>query len=299
MNKLSPSDEIALFVRVIECGSFAAAAIETGLTPSGVSKVVSRLEDRLGVRLLQRTTRRLAVTPEGETLLLRGREVLAAIEAMEAEVTASRGKPKGLVRLNTGTAFAKHCLIPALPSFHERYPEIEIEIGIDDRRIDIVAQHLDVAIRTGPLDDTSLVARKLGEGHRVICASRDYLERHGVPQTPNDLQRHSCLRMTRAGPLAEWWMRGDEGLTPFKVKGWVSVDTVDLMSDMVRRGLGIARLPDFLVQADLDSGALVALMADLHVAEAFALTALMPPGRQHLPRVRALVDHLADHFGKG
>lgn len=132
MNKSSPSDEIALFVQVIERGSFSAAAEETGLTPSGVSKVITRLEDRLGVRLLQRTTRRLVMTPEGETLLMRGREILSAIEVKEAEVTAARGQPRGLLRVNTSTAFAKHRLIPAMPEFHARFPEIEIDLGIDD-----------------------------------------------------------------------------------------------------------------------------------------------------------------------
>ena len=296
MNKSSSSDEIALFVRVVERGSFAAAARETALTPSGVSKTVSRLEDRLGVRLLQRTTRRLAITPEGETLLARGRAILAAIESMEAEVTATRGKPRGLVRVNAGTAYAKYCLVPALAAFHARYPEIEIELGIDDRRVDLVAQQIDVAIRTGPLDDSALVTRKLGDAERIICASRAYLKRHGKPKSPDDLARHSCLRMTAAGRLGEWWMRADDGLVPFKVKGWITCDSVDIMFDMVRQGIGIARLPSFLLRDDLKSGALVALMAEHHVADPFPVTALMPPGRQHLPRVRALVDHLAGRF---
>jgi DNA-binding transcriptional LysR family regulator len=297
MNKSSPSDEIALFVRVVERGSFAAAAAETGLTPSGVSKVVSRLEDRLGVRLLQRTTRRLAITQEGETMLARGRDVLAAIEALEAEVTASRGKPRGRVRVNTGTAYAKHCLIPALPAFHARFPEIEIELGIDDRRIDVIGQQVDLAIRTGPLGDTTLIARKLGEGTRMICASRAYLRRCGKPRSPTDLELHSCLRMTGNAQLAEWEMRSANGVVPFKVKSWITVDSVDLMYDMVRHGVGIARWPSFLVRDDLKAGSLVALMLEHHVAEPFAITALMPPGRQHLPRVRALVDYLCKNCG--
>src|SRR4051812_20100371 len=192
MNMSSPSDEIALFVRVVERGSFAAAAKETGLTPSGVSRGVSRLEDRLGVRLLHRTTRRLAVTPEGETLLARGREILGAIAAMEAEITATRGKPRGLVRLNVGTAYAKHGLMPLLAGFHARYPDIEIELGIDDRHVDVIAGQIDVAIRTGALGESTLITRKLGEADRIICASRAYLRRHGKPKSPKDLARHSC-----------------------------------------------------------------------------------------------------------
>jgi DNA-binding transcriptional LysR family regulator len=248
------------------------------------------------VRLLQRTTRRLAVTPEGETLLARGREILGAIDAMEAEITATRGKPRGLVRLNAGTAYAKHCLLPTLPGFHARYPEIEIELGIDDRHVDVIAAQVDIAVRTGALADSTLVTRKLGEGARIICASRGYLRRHGRPRSPADLARHRCLRMTAAGRLGEWWMRQDGGLVPFRVKGWITCDSVDVMFDMVRHGIGIARLPSFLVRDDLKSGALIQLLAEHHVAEPFPVTALMPPGRQHLPRVRVLVDYLAAHF---
>lgn len=296
MNRSLVTDEVAQFVRVVDLGSFAAAAAATGLTPSGISKTITRLEARLGVRLLNRTTRRLAITAEGEILLARGRELLATIEAMESEVTAARGKPKGRVRVSAGTVYARRCLLPLLPEFHAQYPDIEVELSIDDRRIDILAGQFDVAIRTGALDDSSLIARKLGEGHRIICASKYYLRRHGTPKTPAELGRHNCIRMTAAGPLGTWNMREGVGLEPFRVKGWITVDSVDMMFDLVRTGLGIARLPSFLVRDDLRSGALVALMAKHHVAEPFPVTALMPPGRQHLPRVKALVDFLAARF---
>ncbi|MCX7324173.1 MAG: LysR family transcriptional regulator [Hyphomicrobiales bacterium] len=149
MNKTSSSEEIAIFVRVAETGSFAAAATELGLTPSGVSKAVTRLADRLGVRLMQRTTRRLVLTIEGETLLARGRDILAASEAAEAEMTVKRGKPRGLLTVNTGTAYARHRLAPLLPAFHERYPDIALDLSIADRRIDVIGKQIDVAIRTG------------------------------------------------------------------------------------------------------------------------------------------------------
>jgi DNA-binding transcriptional LysR family regulator len=297
MNKSSPSDEIAIFVRVVERGSFTTVAEETGLTPSGVSKVVTRLEDRLGVRLLQRTTRRLALTPEGETLLSRGREILLAIEAMESEVTAARGKPRGLVRVNTGSAFAKHKLIPALPDFRARFPEIEIELGIDDRRIDVIAQQVDVAIRSGPLGDSQLVARKIGEARRVVCASRAYVKRHGKPRSPEDLARHSCLVLAGHARLAEWPMRIGSAVSPVRVKAWMTCDSADVLLDLVRAGLGIARLSSFLMEDALASGAIVSLLTDHHVPEPVPSTALMPPGRQHLPRVRAFVDFLVERCG--
>ena len=203
---------------------------------------------------------------------------------------------QGLVRVNTGTVYARHCFVPVLPAFHARYPDIEIELAVDDRRIDGIAQQADVTIRTGPLDDSALVARKLGEGRRIICASRAYLRRHGKPKTTEDLARHSCFRMTTAGRLGQWMMRTPGGAVPFSVKGWITVDSVDVMLDMVRQGMGIARLPSFIVKADLEAGRLVALMSEHHVADPVAVTALMPPGRQHLPRVRAIVDFLAERF---
>ena len=186
--------------------------------------------------------------------------------------------------------------MPVLPAFQACYPDIEIELAVDDRRIDVIAQQADVTIRTGPVDDSALVARKLGEGRRIICASRTYLRRHGKPKTAEDLARHSCFRMTTAGRLGQWMMRTPGGAVPFSVKGWITVDSVDVMLDMVRQGMGIARLPSFIVKADLEAGRLVALMSEHHVADPVAVTALMPPGRQHLPRVRAIVDFLAERF---
>ncbi|MEJ1160991.1 LysR family transcriptional regulator [Prosthecomicrobium sp. N25] len=298
MNRPTPTDAIATFVRVVELGSFAAAAAERGLTASGVSRTVSRLEDRLGVRLLQRTTRRLALTPEGETMLARGREILAAVEAAEAEVMAARGHPRGLVRVNTGTAFARHRLAPILPAFHERYPDVSIELSVADRRVDIIGEQIDVAIRTGPLDDSTLVARRLGSATRVITASPAYLARHGVPRTPADLARHTCLRLTGYSRLAEWPLRVGGTVVPVKVSGAVTSDSADAILDMTLAGLGISRLAGFILEDAIAAGRLVPLLVDHHVSEEVPITALMPPGRQALPRVRALVDFLVETAGR-
>lgn len=293
MNKTSSSEEIAIFVRVVEAGSFAAAAEELSLTPSGVSKAVTRLEDRLGVRLMQRTTRRLVLTGEGETLLARGRDILAAIEAAEAEVTISRGKPRGLLKVNTGTAYAKHRLAPLLPAFQTRYPDISLELSIADRRIDVIGEQIDVAIRTGGSGDSSLITRRLGDMRRIICASPAYLARHGEPTVPADLARHNCLLLSGFARLAAWPMRTDGGITEMNVKGTVTCDSAELLLDMTLAGLGIARFGDFLAEEALARGDLVPLLVKHHVVEVQPISALMPPGRQHLPRVRAFVDFLA------
>ncbi len=293
MNKTSSSDDLAVLVAVAEAGSFAAAAENLGLTPSGVSKAVTRLEDRLGVRLMERTTRRLALTVEGDMLLARGRDILAAIEAAEAEVTAARGKPKGLVRINTGTAFAKHRLAPLLPAFHDAYPDIRLELSINDRRIDVIGEQVDVAIRTGNTDDSTLIARKIGEMRRVICAAPSYIARHGAPQRPQDLEKHNCLLLTGFARLAEWPMRIDGRVVAMNVSGSVTCDSAELLLDMALAGLGVARFGDFLAERELASGRLVPLLVEHHVVETSPISALMPPGRQGLPRVRAFVDFLA------
>ena len=298
MNKISSSEEIAIFVRVVETGSFAAAAEELALTPSGVSKALTRLEDRLGVKLMQRTTRRLVLTGEGETLLARGRDILAAIEAAEAEVTIARGKPRGLLKVNTGTAYAKHRLAPRLPAFQARYPEISLELSIADRRVDVIGEQVDVAIRTGGTGDSSLVTRRIGDMRRVICASPAYIARHGMPLVPADLARHNCMLVTGFARLADWPMRVDGKIIELKVRGTITCDSAELLLDMACAGLGIARFGDFLAEEALARGELVPLLIEHHVVEVQPISALMPPGRQHLPRVRAFVDFLAAEAGR-
>ena len=299
MNTSSSSEEIAIFVRVAETGSFAAAAGELALTPSGVSKAVTRLEDRLGVRLMQRTTRRLVLTAEGVTLLARGREILAAIEAAEAEVTIARGKPRGLLKVNTGTAYAKHRLAPLLPAFQMRYPDITFDLSIADRRVDVIGEQIDVAIRTGGSGDSSLITRRIGDMRRIICASPAYLARHGAPLVPADLAKHNCLLISGFARLAAWPMRIDGRVVNLNVKGTVVCDSAELLLDMTLAGLGIARFGDFLAEDALARGLLVPLLVEHHVVEVAPISALMPPGRQHLPRVRVFVDFLAMNGGRG
>lgn len=289
---MDPGFDLAIFTRVIDLGSFAAVAEETGLTPSGVSKIVTRLEDRLGVRLLERSTRRLALTQEGETYALRSRDILAALEAAEAEVTAGRKRPKGLLRVNTGSAFGKHWLAKLLPKFQALYPEISLEVSITDRRVDILADQIDVAIRVGPLEDSPLVANRLGEVRRIIVASPSYLARCGTPRKASDLMSHNCLVLTGFRRLAQWPMYEDGKRILLPVKGTVSCDNAELLLDLAIAGLGIVRLGDFLGEEALAKGKLVPLLDECHDADATPITALVPSSRQRLPRVRAFTDFL-------
>ncbi|MGL4241551.1 MAG: LysR family transcriptional regulator [Beijerinckiaceae bacterium] len=297
MSGSSFAADIGLFVSVVETGSFSAAAEASGLTPSAVSKAITRMEDRLGVKLLERTTRRLALTQEGETMLARGRDILAALEAAEAEVTANRGKPRGLVKLNTGTAFARHRLAPVLPLFRELYPEISLDLSISDRRIDVIAEQIDIAIRTGPLGDSTLIARKIGDMQRVICASPEYIRRSGKPEVPADLLRHNCLLLQGFARLAQWPMRVDGRTVLMNVRGSVTTDSAELLLDLALAGVGIVRFGNFLAEEALASGRLVSLLEEYHLVDPQPITALIPPGRQDLPRIRAVVDFLTAHCG--
>ncbi|MDP1867609.1 MAG: LysR family transcriptional regulator [Bradyrhizobium sp.] len=295
MSVNSASAEMNAFVRVIERGSFAAAADDLGITPSALSKLVTRIEDRLGVSLLTRTTRRLALTAEGEVFVARSRDILASIEAAEAEVTAASRLPRGHLKISIGTALAKQILCPALPAFLSRYPDITVELHVSDHQVDLVAEQVDVAIRSGALGDSTLVARKITEAKRLICVSPLYLEKHGSPRVPADLLRHNCL--TLPGPAwSQWPFHTHEGINRLVVSGTFTSDNADLLLDMAIAGLGIARLADFMVARPMREGALVPLLLESSMPESFPIHALTVPGRHRAPRIKAFVDFVAAQF---
>jgi DNA-binding transcriptional LysR family regulator len=291
------ADDLALFMRVASLGSFAAAAEGTAMTSSGVSKAISRMEDRLGVTLLQRSTRRLAVTPEGETLLAGAPAVLDAMEQLEAETTAARGRPRGLVRVSAGSAFAQYRIIPGLAAFRARFPEVDIDLQVTDRRVDLLTERVDVAIRTGPLLDSSLVAHKLRSARRLIVASPAYLASRGTPATPADLARHDCLTLSGHDGLARWPFRNGARIETVTIRGAMTADSAEALRAMAIAGLGLVRLADFLLQDAVEDGRLMVLLKDCHADEPLPITALTPPGRARLPRVRAFLDFAAEIMG--
>ena len=299
MNTNAASAEMNAFVRVIERGSFAAAAADLGITPSALSKLVTRIEDRLGVRLLTRTTRMLALTTEGELFVARSREILASIEAAEAEVTAASRLPRGRLKISAGTAFAKHMLSPALPSFLTRYPDVTVELDISDRQVDLVAEQVDVAIRSGELGNSSLMARKIIDTTRVICASPLYLEKHGTPRLPTDLLQHNCLTLAGfASQFIEWPFHTSEGINRLAVSGSFTSDNAVMLLDMALAGLGIVRLADFMIAHAVNQGALVPLLVDVHLAEPLPIHAVSAAGRHRAPRVKAFIEFLIEQFGR-
>lgn len=296
---MNASYEMLVFCQVVDLGSFAAAARELGLSPSAVSKIVSRTEDRLGVRLLTRTTRKLALSAEGETYLSHARQILSAIADGEAEVMQSSTNPSGLLRVNCGTIIARHQLAKILPEFLTRFPGISLELGVTDRQVDLLSNHIDVSIRAGPLVDSALIVRKIGDSSRVICASPGYLAKFGRPKTPEDLAEHNCLSMSGNPNMQQWAFATPEGVNRLSVSGNFRCDNADVLLELGVNGHGIIRLALLVVKQDIDNGNLVKLFEDAHVGEEFPISALMQPGRYRAPRVKVFVDFLVEKLGHG
>lgn len=290
------TDPMRVFVTVVESGGFSAAAEVLQVTPSAVSKILGRLEDRLGVRLLNRTTRKIDLTPEGETYLNSAKFILAEIDEMEAAVGQSSTRVKGLLRVNSGTAFGIYQLMPQLPRFMAEHPELCVSIELTDRRIDVVGERADLAIRTGPLGDGSLMARKIADMRRVICASPAYLATHGTPKTPEDLANHDCLLMSEQPSLSRWPFRMANGVDTVQVQGRVTAGSSDALLRLAIEGAGILRSGDVVVAEALRSGALVPLLVDTHVVEAVPISAVYPSGRHRSPKVRSFIDFLVKSF---
>lgn len=296
-HKLDTMAGMRVFVQVVDRGGFTAASEPLGLSPSAVSKAVTRLEDKLGVRLLHRTTRQLTLTGEGETYYVRARDILAAVDDVEAEVAQAGRRPSGRLRVSCVTAFALHQLAPALPDFAAEYPDVAIELAVTDRIVDLLAENVDVGIRTGPMADSSLVARKIAEVERGLFASPDYLARRGTPRTPDDLCHHDCIVLKRIPSPHRWLFHDDDGVRSVDIVSRIEVDSAEAALGVVLAGGGITRVGDMLVGAAIREGRLVPVMADRHVIERVPLSAIYPQGRHRMPKVRALLDFLVSRFG--
>src|SRR5262252_4187659 len=291
------SSEMAIFQRVVERGSFAGAADDVGLSPSAVAKLISRLEARLGVRLINRTTRRLALTAEGEFYLEHAREIIAAIESVEADIASARLSPRGHLRVHTFPVIAVHHLVPVLLDFMTCYPQITFDFLVTNRIVDIIGENVDVSLRIGGLNDSALVARKIVDLTRIVCASPSYLARHGRPVRPADLVQHSCLTLSRNPGSVTWPFRVDGQLVQVDVKGPVSADSTDMLVGLAIEGAGILRLSEHVVGEAIEKGQLEPILQDVQDPEKYPLWALLPPGRNQAPKVRAFLDFLLGRIG--
>ncbi|RZT09570.1 DNA-binding transcriptional regulator, LysR family [Duganella sp. CF402] len=286
--------ELSFFVLLAKLGSLAATARELGLTPPAVTKRLMLMEQRLGVRLLNRTTRRVSLTSEGETYLTQATRILADIRDMEESVSSSRAAPKGLLRVNATLGFGRTTIAPLVSAFARRYPEVEVQLQLTDRAINLVEDAYDLGIRFGELPDTRLGARKILSNHRYLCASAAYLKRNGVPRTPQELAQHRCiLHRQNDDSYSTWKLQKGRKHETVKVHGSLSSNDGDVVLGWALDGHGILLRSEWDAAKYLDSGRLQVVLPDYTLPSA-DLYAYYPSRQQQPARVRAFIDFLVE-----
>lgn len=289
--------DIAAFCRVVDTGSFTKAAEQLEISRAVVSKYVSRLEARLGARLLNRTTRRLSLTEAGTTLYENSHSALAQIEEAELEIGQLQSEPRGLLKVSVPMSFGIQHIARTLPEFLARYPGIAIEMRMDDRIVDVVEEGLDLAIRIAALKDSTLIARKLAPCRFVVCAAPAYLERHGVPSVPEDLREHNCIIYTYTARPNVWRFTAPDGSeVSVPVRGNLRVNNGIVHRDVAVRGAGVIVSPSFQVGDLIREGQLRVLLPNYRVQES-SVYAVYPERKYVSPKVRAFIDFLAECFG--
>ncbi|MDX1433590.1 MAG: LysR family transcriptional regulator [Gammaproteobacteria bacterium] len=295
-----------LFLQAVQTGSFSAAGRHLDLAPSSVSRRIDALEAELGVRLLNRTTRSLSLTEAGRIYHERARRIVADLDEANREVSELDTTPRGTLRVSAPVVFGQIHLAPAVAAFTERYPEIRVEFDTEDRLVDVVEEGLDLAIRIASLRDSTLVARKLMDQERVICASPGYLARHGEPRTAAELTAHSCLVFHLPGGPdiwrpggGTWRLEGPDGIEEVAVSGRFQANNAMSLVAAARRGLGLLLVPTWLVNEDLRAGRLRAVLRGYAVLPTTARHGVYAvyPSRRYVPaKVRAFIEFLVEHF---
>jgi DNA-binding transcriptional LysR family regulator len=290
MNSL---DDIAVFVQVVRGGSFTKAAERLELSRSVVSKYVTRLEEELGARLLNRTTRRLSLTEAGQVFFERSRRGLEDIEDARAEVSRLQDEPRGVLRVNSPMSFGILHVAPALPEFLAAYPDVSVDMNLDDRKVDVIEEGFDVSLRITDMPDSSLVARRLAPCRHVVVAAPAYLERHGVPRIPADLEGHDVISYRYQESASEWhFVDGENRQYSVRVDGRAHMNNSLALREALLAGLGVMRTPTFVVGEDIRAGRLIPLLKNYRTLEVSIY--LVYPQRRHLsPKVRAFVDFMA------
>ena len=288
-------NEMEAFVAVVEAGNFSSAARALHLTPSAVSKQMARLETRLQVQLIHRNTRQLRLTDAGRAYFDRCRTILDEIRQLETDLIEYNGQPQGVVRLSLSPGLAHTRVLPRLNELYSRHPGISVELHLSDEFVNVVRDDVDIALRLASLQDSSLVARKLTSQVRLICAAPSYLERHGSPETPDDLSRHNCLTVSVQGSLNRWDFVGPDGEYTLQVKGNLCASDMLCLFNAGVAGLGLVRLSNLISIDALLDGTLVPVLVPYTSNSTVPLYALTP-SRRMSPKVRATVDFLAEVF---
>ncbi len=298
MTKLPDFEALAIFAKVVELRSFAAAAAELTMSKATVSKAVTRLEARLGARLFNRTSRRLALTDAGQRLAERAAQLLADGEAAESEALAQSAAPRGLVRLAVPMTFGVNVVAPLLPDFLTAYPEVSVDLHLSDQMVDLIGEGFDAGVRIASLPDSSLVARRLCAMPRYTVAAASYLARYGRPTHPMQLADHRCLGYAYLSTPNAWHYRNAQGeQAAVRPSGPLRVNNGEALLPAVIAGLGIADLPEFIVGDAITSGAVEVILEGWHQRES-SVHLVMPPGGPRPARVEALAAFLAERLAK-
>jgi DNA-binding transcriptional LysR family regulator len=292
MDKLAGME---IFTQVVDAGGFSEAARRMGLSRSAVSKHIAELEADLGVQLLFRTTRRMTPSEAGLAYVERCRTILAEIEETESAVSNADQQPRGILRVNAPMSFGILYLSPAVADFMKLHPALQVQMTLDDRFIDPVAEGFDVTIRIADLKDTSLLARRLIATHMAICAAPDYLKAHGTPERPEDLRHHACLHYGNLSTGLQWALNGPDGAHRVPIQARLCANNGQVLRDGALAGLGICALPTFIVEHELQAGHLVPILPGYDFGEG-AVHALYAPSRYLAAKVRVFIDFLVDRF---
>lgn len=287
------------FVRVVEAGTFTKAADSLGLPKPTVTRLIQSLETHLQTRLLNRTTRRVTVTPDGEAYYEHALRLLGELDEVESSMTRAKANPRGRLRVDVGAAVGQWLLIPALPDFHARYPDIQIDLGVSDRPVDLIGENVDCVLRGGEITEQSLVARRIAEFHTVMCASPEYLDKHGTPTHPNDLESgsHHVVNFLshRTGRPYPFTFNKDGEHLEVTARHVLSVNDSNANIAAGLAGLGLVRATTFQAEAHFASGQLVPVLLDW-CADAIPIHVVYPPNRHLSKKVRVFVDWVAEWF---
>ena len=290
------TSEMAVFVGVVDAQNFSVAARSLKLSPSAVSKLIGRLENRLGARLLNRTTRQVSLTDEGRSYYQSCLPILAAIAEAEQTVSKLQGEPRGLLKVNSSTAFGLSHIEPLIPDFLEKYPELRLQLTLSESLVNLVEEEVDVAIRIGALPDSSLIARKLGSIRRVVTASPDYLKHHGTPKAPIELKNHNCLQISTATRFNHWEFQQTGRIRSIDIKGNFETNNAISLHRAALAGIGLMRSANFMVADDLQSGRLKAVLSEFEPKQDLGVYVVFPHNQHLSSKVRVFIDLLVERF---
>jgi DNA-binding transcriptional LysR family regulator len=284
-------DDVALFARIVELGTLSAAARERNAPVSQVTRALARLEAACGARLLHRSTHGLSLTDEGATVLAHGRRLLDTTTELQGELSGRTGGPAGWVRISVSAVLAQAVIAPSLTPLYERHPGLHLDIATDDRLVDMAREGIDIAIRTGTMQSDTLVARPIGGLTRALYAAPAYVQKHGLPRTPEDLMRHRLIGNTTSAALNRWAYRDGKADGVFIVQGHTRTDNTAVVVALAQQGVGIARIVDLVAQPLVKIGALVPVLPAQFVTAPVTMYAVMLQERHRLPKIRACIEH--------